>query len=304
MHLRGLDLNLLVLLDALLEERSITQAAKRLNLSQSGASTALGRLRDFFGDDLLSMMDRRMVLTPLAQSLVDPVHAIILQAQTLIDATPGFTAATSDRRFVIMASDYIATVFLPKVAERVMREAPGIVIEAIPFASVPFEPLVRGEIDLLVMPQQYLSPEHPSMPLFTERYVCVSWQDNALIHGELDLDTYLTLGHVIARFGKSRGMAFDEWFTERFERPRRVESIVMNFSMLPQYVVGTSRLATMHSRLADTYARFLPLKVHPLPFDMPLITEAVQWNRFSDRHPALAWLRGVMSEAATDMQAG
>jgi LysR family nod box-dependent transcriptional activator len=302
MHLRGLDLNLLVLLDALLEEQSITNAAKRLNLSQSGTSTALGRLRDFFGDDLLAPMDRRMVLTPLAQSLMEPVHAIILQAQTLIDATPGFMPATSDRRFVVMASDYIATVFLPTVAKRVMREAPGIVLEAIPFASVPFEPLVRGKIDLLIMPQQYLSPEHPSMPLFIERYVCVSWQGNTRIKGQLDLDAYLNLGHVIARFGETRGMAFDEWFTERFERPRRVESIVMNFSMLPQYVVGTDRLATMHSRLAHTFAKTLPLTVHPLPFEMPIITEAVQWNRFSDRHPALAWLRSVMAEAALELK--
>ena len=301
MHLRGLDLNLLVLLDALLEEPSITEAAKRLNLSQSGASTALGRLRDFFGDELLSPMDRRMVLTPLAQSLVEPVHAIIMQAQTMIDATPGFTPATAERRFVIMASDYIATVFLPRVAERAMHEAPGIVIEAIPFATVPFEPLVRGEIDLLIMPQQYLSPEHPSMPLFSERYVCVSWRENTRIQGELDLDTYLNLGHVIARFGKTRGMAFDEWFTERFERPRRAESIVMNFSMLPQYVVGTDRLATMHSRMADTFAKFLPLKVHPLPFEMPMITEAVQWNRFSDRHPAFIWFRGVLADVAAQL---
>jgi LysR family nod box-dependent transcriptional activator len=301
MHLRGLDLNLLVALNVLLEERNITNAAKRLYLSQSGTSTALSRLREFFGDELLAPMGRRMVLTPLAQTLVDPVHAIVLQAQVLIDATPGFNPATAARRFIIMSSDYIATVLLPKVVERMTREAPGVVLEIIPFASVPLEPLVRGEVDLLILPEHYLSREHPSTPLFSEHYVCVSWEGNGRIVGDLDFENYMSLGHVVARFGRTRGMAFDEWFLERFERARRIETIVMNFALLPRYVVGTERLATMHARLARNYAQLLPLRIHPLPFDMPPIVEALQWNRFSDRHPALIWLRGVISEVAAGL---
>jgi DNA-binding transcriptional LysR family regulator len=300
MNLKGLDLNLLVALNVLLEERNITHAARRLHLSQSGTSTALTRLREFFKDELLTAIGRRMVLTPLAQTLVEPVHAIVLQAQTLIDATPGFNPATSTRRFVIMASDYVATIFLSRVVQRLAVEAPGVVLEIIPFASVPLEPLERGETDLLIIPEHYLSREHPSAQLFTERYVCVCWQGNELVPADLDFDTYMTLGHVVARFGRSRGMAFDEWFLERFERPRRIEAIVMNFAMLPHFVVGTQRLATMHARLAQAYSRFLPLRICPLPFDMPLITEFIQWHRFSNRHPALIWLRGIMRDVAAE----
>ena len=298
MNLKGLDLNLLVALNVLLEERNVTGAARRLHLSQSGTSTALTRLREFFKDELLTTMGRRMVLTPLAQTMVEPVRAIVLQAQTLIDSTPGFNPATATRRFVIMASDYVATVFLSRVVERLAFEAPGVVLEIIPFATVPLEPLERGETDLLIIPDHYLSREHPSSTLFTERYVCVSWRDNDRIPGILDFDNYMDLGHVVARFGKSRGMAFDEWFLERYERPRRIESIVMNFAMLPHFVVGTRRLATMHARLAQIYAQFLPLQIHALPFDIPLITESLQWNRFSNRHPGLIWLRTVIIEVA------
>src|ERR1700675_2080781 len=104
MHLRGLDMNLLVALDVLLKERSITRAGEQLRLSQSGMSTALGRLRDFFGDQLLVPIGRQMVLTPLAESLIDPVHAVLLQVRSLIDHTPGFDPLTTERQITIMAS--------------------------------------------------------------------------------------------------------------------------------------------------------------------------------------------------------
>ncbi len=105
MHLRGLDLNLLVALDVLIDERNVTRAADRLNLSQSGMSTALARLRNFFDDQLLVPLGRKMVLTPLAQTLVDPVREIVLRTHTLIDTTPGFNPAIATRRFTIMCSD-------------------------------------------------------------------------------------------------------------------------------------------------------------------------------------------------------
>jgi len=298
MHLRGLDLNLLVALDVLLEETNVTRAAERLNLSQSGTSTALTRLRDFFDDQLLVPFGRRMVLTPLAQTLVQPVREILLQAHTLIDTTPGFSPATASRTFTVMASDYVASTFLAGCARRIAREAPGIVLEIIAHGTIPHEPLERGDVDFLVMPEQWLSKDHPSCRLFSDDYVCISWVGNKQFGADPDLADYLALGHVVARFGPARGMAFDEWFTERFEEPRRVEVVAMNFAMLPQFVVGTERLATVHRRFADQYSAHYPIRVHPLPFVMPPITECLQWNRFSDRHPAIIWMRGLLEDCA------
>jgi LysR family nod box-dependent transcriptional activator len=240
-------------------------------------------------------------LTPLAQTFVGPVREILLQAHTLIDATPGFNPATAERTFTIMGSDYVGTVFLPKVAARLAQEAPGVVLEIIPHDNVPYTPLERGDVDFLIMPQQYLSRDHPSAPLFSDHYVCISWEGNRTIAGHPDLETYLNLGHVVARFGASRGMAFDEWFTERFERARRIECIAMNFAMLPHFVIGSQRLATVHRLFAEHYAKALPIRIHPLPFAMPAIVEAIQWNRFSDRHPAIAWLRTVLEQCAGEI---
>jgi len=304
MHLRGLDLNLLVALDALLEERNVTRAAERVNISQSGMSAALARLREYFDDQLLVPLGRKMVLTPLAQTFLAPVREIVLRAHTLIDATPGFNPVTAQRRFTIMASDYVARVLLAGVSERLVREAPSIVLEIVPHVDVPSEPLERGDIDLLIMPQQYLSQDHPSLRLFSDRYVCVSWVGNDQAVNPPDFDQYLALGHVVPRLGKgrNRGMAFDEWFLERFERHRRVDAIVMSFTMLSYFVVGTQRLATMHARLAEQDITHLPLRIHPLPFDMPEVIETLQWNGLNDPHPALAWLKGVLLEVAAELE--
>jgi LysR family nod box-dependent transcriptional activator len=299
MHLRGLDLNLLVVLDVLLDERNVTRASERLRLSQSGTSTALARLREFFGDQLLVPIGRKMVLTPLSQTLVGPVREILLQAHTLIDATPGFNPETATRRFTIMASDYVATVFLPPVVERLSKEAPGVVIEIVPQGEItPSEPLERGDVDFLILPEKYIAGEHPAERLFEDVYVCISWAGNADFTGNPDLETYFSMGHVVTRFGAVQGMAFDEWFLERFDRPRRVETVAMNFALVPHLIVGTQRLATTHRRLAEQYANYLPIRVHPLPFDLPATVEMLQWNRFSDRHPATIWLRGVLTQSA------
>jgi LysR family nod box-dependent transcriptional activator len=276
----------------------VTRAANRLNLSQSGTSTALTRLRDFFGDQLLVPLGRRMILTPLAQTLVLPVREILLQAHTLIDTTPGFNPVTAKRTFTVMASDYVASTFLTRVADRISKEAPGVMVEIIAHEAVPHEPLERGDVDFLVMPEQWLSKDHPSCRLFTDDYVCISCATNRRFASHPDLADYLALGHAVARFGPARGMAFDEWFTERFDERRRVEIVVMNFAMLPLFIVGTERLATVHRRFAEQYESQLPIRIHPLPFVMPPITECLQWNRFSDRHPAVTWCRTLIEKCA------
>jgi LysR family transcriptional regulator, nod-box dependent transcriptional activator len=189
MHLRGLDLNLLVALDVLLDERNVTRTAERLCLSQSGTSTALGRLRDFFDDQLLVPMGRTMALTPLAQTLIEPVREIVLRTHTLIDTTPGFNPATAERKFTMMVSDYTATVFLSSFAAQLSQEAPGVMIELVAHGPTPYEPLERGDVDLLIMPEQYLSAEHPSAPLFNEHYVCISWNGNTFTEHGLNLET-------------------------------------------------------------------------------------------------------------------
>jgi len=129
MNLHRLDPNLLVALDALLSERSITRAGERLHLSPSATSRALARLRDYFGDDLLRQVARKMVPTPLGESLQASVRDCILHVQATIEIRPQFDPAVSTRKFSLIMSDYVSAILMPWVIQRVQREAPGVVLE-------------------------------------------------------------------------------------------------------------------------------------------------------------------------------
>jgi DNA-binding transcriptional LysR family regulator len=299
LHFRQLDLNLLVALDALLTERNITEAGRRLHVSQSAMSGSLARLREYFGDELLVQIGRKMVPTPLADSLAEPVREILLKVKATVDAKPGFDASTSTRRFSLMMSDYVSTVLMTEALQRVARAAPLVSFEVVSndIAS-PGDALDRGDVDLLIMPRDHLAKDHPDEVLFTDGYVCLVWADNSTVGNTLSQQEYLSLGHVCVQLGRGRAPVMDEWFLSRLGVNRRIEILTMNFNSLPQYVVGTQRVGTVHHRLADYYCRYLPLRIVPCPFELPPIVEAVQWHKYFDQDPGLAWLRGILKDAA------
>lgn len=303
MHLRGLDLNLLVALDVLLKVKNVTRASERLHLSQSGMSTALGRLRDYFDDQLLVPIGRKMILTPLAESLAVPVSDILIQVQGVIDLTPTFNPAESERCITIMCSDYIASTFLPKLSQRLRTEAPKISIDLIAQEALLDGPLTRGEVDFLVFPEQFASADHPYEKLFSEHHVCIAWDQNNAIGNALTFEDYMAATHVVARFGENRTATIDSWVADSFDQKRVVDVSVMNFLAIPYHVVGTDRLATVHARLAEIYAKTLPIRILELPFEVPPISVALQWHKYNDGNPTITWLRSLMVEIGREFDA-
>ncbi len=303
MRLDRFDLNLLVVLDALLDERNVTRASQRLHIGQSAASGALARLRNYFGDELLVPVGRRLELTPLAQSLVEPVRDTLLRARATIARQPGFDPALAERRFSVCASDYVTTVMLAQAVQQLARSAPGLALD---IRSPPKDVLTvfeRGSIDLLVMPEQYAARlPHPQQPLFVDTQVCLVWQGHATVTDTLDMATYMAMGHVAVRFGDERSVAFEEWFLPRYGQQRRVESSVDNFATLPSLVIGTQRVATLHRRLAAHFVRHLPLRMVPAPFDMPPLQEVMVWPRYLAHDPAHEWLRRQVQACAVGLE--
>jgi DNA-binding transcriptional LysR family regulator len=298
MDFDGLDLNLLVALDALFAEKSVSRAGERLHLSQSATSGALARLREAFHDPLLVQVGRRMTLTPLAEGLVQPVRDFLLQAETILNNNPGFNPSASTRKFRLMMSDYVETVVMTEALPRLQHLAPGIGLELLSNVEGTSEPLERGEVDLTIMPTRYLVPGHPSEPLFDDEFVCLAWSGNSRIKRHLSLDTYLSLGHVVVRFGRLQQLpTFDEWFVERFGHQRRIEVVTTAFNLVPQLLIGTSRVATLHRRLANFYQRYLPLKLVAPPLEIPRLEECMQWHRSRDRDPGTVWLRSILKSA-------
>jgi LysR family nod box-dependent transcriptional activator len=297
MDLHRLDLNLLVALDALLAERSITRAAQRLHLSPSATSGALSRLRTYFEDDLLKQEGRRMVPTPLGETLQTSVRDCLLHVQATVDVRPQFDPASSTRKFTLMMSDYVSAVLMPDVIARVQREAPGVVIELIA-NSQPWAALDRGEADFLVIPEHFTRHEHPSETLFEDEFVCVTWNENPLIGDGISSEEFLKLSHVVARIGTERPPTIDAWFFERYGHVRRVAVVAMNFTSVPQLLIGTPRIALMHRRLAITAAKSLPIKLLKAPFEMPKLVEVIQWHRYRDADPGRKWLHGLLKSSA------
>jgi len=299
MHFEQLDLNLLVALDALLTDRSITAAGVRVHLTQSAMSGALSRLREFFGDELLTQVGRKMVPTPLGESLADPVRNLLLQIKATIHTAPGFDPSTSTRHFSVMMSDYVATVLMSEVLRRAEAAAPRVRFNIMSNdVGTPTEFLERADVDLLVMPRNYVSEKHPREDLYTDDFACIVWSGNELVGDELTQEQYLSLGHVVLQFGRGRIPVQDEWFLTKLGVTRRIEVLAMNFNSLPQHVIGSHRIATTQRRLAEYYARHFPLKIIEPPYELPSLTEAVQWHSIFSEDPGNRWLRTLFKEVA------
>lgn len=301
MKLSQFDLNLLVALDALLTERNVTHAGMRIHLSQSATSAALARLRNFFQDQLLVPLGGKMVLTPMAQGLVKPVRSLLLQAQATIAAKAQFDPPRSRRHFSVAVSDYVATVFMADALSFVQRAAPHVTFELVPTSERAVEALEAGTLDFLIAPDVFAPKTHPKVPLFKDTHTVIAWTENSQVGKRISLDQFLKLGHVAIHVGEGPGPNFDELFLRRLKYKRRAEVVAHSFDVVPHLVVGTNRIATVATRLARKYSAFLPLKLIPLPIEVPPMTEVLQWHKYHDRDPAYIWLRGVLSDRAAKL---
>jgi LysR family transcriptional regulator, nod-box dependent transcriptional activator len=301
MRFERLDLNLLVALDALLTEKSVSLAADRICLSQSATSSALGRLREYFGDDLLVVKGRQMVLTARAEQLVEPTRAVLEQIRSTIAVTPPFDPATSDRSIRLMASDYITEVLLTSVLADLQTTAPNMRVEIAPMQDGPLDMLERGQVDLLLTVDYVLSGDHPSRSLFEDDYVVIGWDQNPALSGPMTKELYYELGHVTARFGKQGMPAFEDWFIRRQKQQRKIDVVAPSFLSIPGLVIGTSRIATVHRRhAARLEGQKLPIVVREAPMPFPPIREGIQWHLSNNNDPAIRWFVEQVAMAASE----
>lgn len=301
MRLNRLDLNLLIALDALLAERSITRAAERLKLTPSAVSSALGRLREYFDDELLVQIGRKMEPTPRAQGLHDAVRDVLVRIESTIAAQPQFDPATCDRTFRIFLSDYSQFVLAPHLLALATEQRCSARFDFLPQVSDPQRNLERGEADLLVIPRGFLSPDHPDEVLYQEDFVCVVWRHSKLAQGELTFERYLAAEHVVMQPPGGGGISFETWFVKRFGVARKVSVTTYAFGPMPALVCGTEYMATVHRRLARAFCASWPLVIKASPLQIEPMQQAVQWHRYRTQDPGLAWLRGLLRQAVGRM---
>lgn len=300
MRFNKLDLNLLVALDAMLEEGNISRAAERMHVSQSAMSAALGRLREYFDDELLVQVGRKMELTPYAHALKEQVHDLLLRVNSTLAVRPQFDPATSDREFRLYMSDFTMQIFLPHVMARLHQQRAEVRLSLFHRVENPDAALSRGELDALILPRSFCTDAHPAETLFKESFTCVIWDRSPLALGELTRERYAAAGHVVMHPQDGRG-SFDDRFAREHGIERRIALKTYNFTVAPYLVVGTDLIATLHERVALHAARSLPIVLRKPPFSIPPMEQAMQWHRYKTRDPGLAWLRGLFSQAAQDL---
>ncbi|MBT9383417.1 LysR family transcriptional regulator [Pseudooceanicola sp. CBS1P-1] len=289
MRFHGLDLNLLVALDALLDTASVSRAAERLNLSQAATSNALARLREALGDDLLRRDGRALVLTDRARRLKEDLPQVLAQIHDRLLSPPGDGPARGPAHVTIMAPDALATEFLSAAAAHLARIAPQTRLTIRPAIDKPQTHLERGLVDLLVIPRQFAAPGHPSRALHEEPFVIVTARGSRWDKGVSAKD-YLAADHVTVLIGPERKMPIDHAIIEQAHGPLNSAVTVSSQSQMPWYLIGTDRIGTLPARLARRFADHLPLRLHPLPFAVAANTIVVQWNRRRDHDHGLQWI--------------
>ncbi|WP_237683173.1 MULTISPECIES: LysR family transcriptional regulator [unclassified Pseudomonas] len=296
--LRRIDLNLLVILDALLSEQHVTRAAERLHLSQPAVSHALARLRDMLSDPLLVRQGGTLVPTARALELAAPLAEALAQVQALL-APNRFDQASAKRRFRVAMSDYSAAIFLPGLVRVLRREAPGIDLQIIQASREGMvDGVLNGDLDLAAGVFPDMPAELRTAPLFEEHYTCLLDRNSLSHNGVLDLPTYLSRPHVLLEMRGSGAPEIERALTAIRER-RHVAISLPHWGVAPQLIEGTDLILTVSSRGLLNIDHPHLVAVAP-PFHIPSFTFELAWHARRGGDSGLQWLigqvQGMLSE--------
>jgi DNA-binding transcriptional LysR family regulator len=292
------DLGLLLTLDALLQEESVTRAARRLGLSTPATSHALARIRRRLGDPVLVRAGRKMVLTPRAERMRPEVRSLVADATRVLDAAAPFSPRGLERTFTIFTTDHVLLVLGP-VVDRILREeAPGATLRFLPSAEDDWIPLREGAADLSVCILGHFPPEFRTRRLFTDRFVCVVRRDHPRVGRRLTLDEYLALDHVVVS-PLGRPSHVDAVLAQR-GKERRIRRIVPFFTSGLLLAASTDYVLTVSDRAAGALAASLGLRQVAPPLPLAPYALSLLWHPRLEDEPANRWLREVFLRAARE----
>jgi DNA-binding transcriptional LysR family regulator len=292
-RLSSIDLNLLVVLDAVLKDQSVQRAAERLALTPSAVSHALRRLRELVGDPLLVRTPAGLVATARAQRLAEPLADALAQLRGLLDDDSAFAPATASRAFAVASADLAQLVLLPPLLRELARVAPQLRLLVRPPRADPFAALASGALDLAFGVFSDAPAGFRCQTVFRDQLVCMMRRDHAAAAAPLSLDRYLGLSHLSVAPGGTRGSFVDDAL-ERLGHKRRIAVVLPHFLVSATVVAETELVAAVPSRLARHFVTILPLAVQPLPFAVEPFAIAQMWHERVHQDPAHAWLRRLI----------
>ena len=296
---RRLNLNLLPILDALLECRSVTRAGERFDLTQPAASAALAKLREAFGDELLVPVGREMKLTSKAERIREPVRQLLGLLESAFESSDPRPESWAGE-FIIATADYVAMLVLPPLIEKTERSTPQLSIRVTNITRSSMANLRSDEIDMLIAPPQIIDDATlMSRRLFSDRFVVLYSRDRP--PSDSSLAEYMKRGHITTVIDSPHivGHQPRSHFSEELDTLRSTQrnlAVLPYYSLLPLLVSGTGRMALVQERLAKLFAQFLPLAYTAPPASIPPLDLHMFWSpRFNEdaRH---VWLRESLFE--------
>ena len=292
MDIRQIDLNLLVVFDAMLEHRSVTRAGEAIGLSQPATSAAVARLRLMFEDPLFVKVGAQMQPTARAQALQVSVRRVIDAVKNEILQPAGFDPLRSERTFVVITPDIGEIHFVPPLIRRLAQAAPSLRLKAVSRPpDTAAEALASGAADLaLGYFPDLKGAGFYQQKLFENRHVCMVRHDNPYVDdGPLSLDQYLALRHVVVR-PDGREHVFEQFLARRGLR-RQVALELSHFLSLLPIIEGSDLVATVPSDLAYVCQRYAKVRILASPIASPAIPVHQFWHRRANRDHANRWLR-------------
>ena len=293
--LSALDLNLLVVLQALLEERHVTRAADRVGLSQSATSHALSRLRELYKDPLLVRSGRRLDPTPRAVELLPQLSRGLGELGATLSGARAFEPSTAQRSFSVGMADYAQALLVPPLLGALTARAPNIDISVSGYPNIS-ERLDDGSLDLAVMPTSDLAKGLSSQPLFDDGFTCMVRKGHPEVKGaRLTLARYLSLRHVLVS-PSGQGSSYVDTELTRRNLTRRVALRVSSFLIAPQVVAESDLISTGPTRLLRSLSTRYPIRLYAPPLRLPRFALKLVWHSRLDHDPAHDWLRRQVTE--------
>lgn len=296
MNLRSLDLNLLLVFDAVYGERSISRAAEKLHLSQPTVSNALARLRVRLDDPLFERSAHGMAPTPRAKKLADPIRQALNVLEQGLRDDDVFDFANSTREFVIAVEDYGEAVIVPRFVKGLAQVAPGISIHIRPETSAQLKAELReGSVDLALDYFALGDPAYRSKVVLTETLKSLSRRDHPTLQERLSLDLYLALPHVVLSAPANAQPMIDRALSKRGLQ-RHVAVSVPHFISMPLMVQATDMICTLPARMAYLYADNFRLRLHAVPLRMPQFPVYLVWHKSIEADAGHQWFRNQLME--------
>lgn len=299
MNWGAFDLNLLIVFDAVMQERSVTRAGSRIGLSQPAMSHALNRLRYMLKDELFVRTPEGMVPTPRAETLAQPLRNALSEMQLALEPA-AFDPAASDRRFALAINNYSAVVLAPPLVAAVSAAAPTVHLDLRPSGTLDIvDRLDRGDLDLTIGSVDSPGERFATAPLLEDRFVMVMRRGHPASRRKLPAAAFAALPHLEISSSREDTGFINRWLAER-GLVRRIALRAPYLSAAP-ILAQSDMVATLSRRIAQEFVRNHPLQIREPPYDSPRVRTIMLWHRRLDRHPAHRWIRDVILSATKSL---